>query len=313
MPFRSTRSFRAPVWAGATLMLSVWLGALFQAQAPTPQPPAPAATQPPATAPPPPAQPPRQASPAAVPPPKTAVEQTFPPAMVQAGTPLFASQCGFCHGRDAMGGETGPDLTRSTLVAEDIKGDKITPIIRTGRIDKGMPPFPQLSADDMMALVAFIHTQKASAESSVGGRRSVEESDLQTGDATAGRAWFEGTGGCTACHSATGDLAGVASRYRGLTLLQRMLYPGGRPREGTVAYQPTVTVTLPDGGTVSGTLTYRDEFTIALTDAAGWPRSWPTRGVKYAVEDKRDGHVAALGKYSDADMHNVLAYLQTLR
>lgn len=294
MPFRSTRPFRAPVRAGATLTLSVCLGALFHAQAPAGQQ--------------------RQESPASSPPPKTATAQTYPPAMVQAGAPLFASQCGFCHGRDAMGGETGPDLTRSQLVADDVKGDKIGPVIRTGRPEKGMPPFTQLSADEVMTLVAFIHTQKTLAESAEGGRRSVSEEDLQTGNAQAGLAYFNGPGGCTACHSATGDLAGVASRYRGLQLLQRMLYPAGRGgRGGAPPYQPSVTVTLPDGQAVSGKLTYRDEFTIAMTDSNGWPRSWPAHAVKYAIEDKREAHAELLGKYTDAAMHDVLAYLDTLR
>jgi cytochrome c oxidase cbb3-type subunit 3 len=111
------------------------------------------------------------------------------------------------------------------------------------------------------------------------------------------------------CHSATGDLAGVAKRLQGLPLLQRMLYPAPG-REGSKA---TVTVTLPSGSVVSGRLTYRDEFTIALTDDNGWYRSWPARQVKAVVNDPLQAHVDQLGKYTDGDMHDVLAYLQTLR
>ena len=75
----------------------------------------------------------------------------------------------------------------------------------------------------------------------------------------------------------------------------------------------TVTVTLPSGETVAGALAYRDEFTIALTDSSGWYRSWPTRQVKFSVNNPLDAHVEQLGKYTDDDMHDVLAYLQTLR
>jgi cytochrome c oxidase cbb3-type subunit 3 len=171
-----------------------------------------------------------------------------------------------------------------------------------------MPAFA-LTPDDLAAVVAFIHAQQATAAGQAGGRRSVDETDLQTGDAAAGRRYFAAA--CARCHSATGDLAGVGQRLRGLALLQRMLYPasgGGGP-----VRPATVVVRLPDGGTVSGTLAHRDEFTIALRDADGWYRSWPARQVTVTVDDPLSAHVEQLGKYTDADMHDVLAYLQTLR
>jgi cytochrome c oxidase cbb3-type subunit 3 len=246
-----------------------------------------------------------QASPAAVPRPP-ATPQAYPADQIAAGQRLFSAQCGFCHGRDAMGGESGPDLTRAAIVAEDVRGDKLGPMLRAGRVDKGMPAFA-LSADDLGAIVAFVHDQKTRAESLTGGRRTVDIADLQTGDPEAGRRYFASA--CANCHSPTGDLAGVASRLQGLALLQRMLYPAPG-RDGSKA---TVTVTLPSGDVVTGRLAYRDEFTIALTDANGWYRSWPTRQVKFEVNDPLRAHVDQLGKYTDGDMHDVLAYLQTLR
>lgn len=247
-----------------------------------------------------------QASPASVPPPRSTTAQAYPADQVAAGQRLFAAQCGFCHGRDAMGGESGPDLTRATLVAEDVRGDKIGPMLRAGRADKGMPAFT-LSAADLGAIVAFVHDQKVKAESLTGGRRAVDPADLQTGDPEAGRRYFASA--CVTCHSATGDLAGVARRLQGLALLQRMLYPA----PGRGGSKATVTVTLASGNVVTGRLAYRDEFTIALTDDNGWYRSWPTRQVKFVVNDPLQAHVEQLGKYTDGDMHDVLAYLQTLR
>ena len=144
-------------------------------------------------------------SPASQRPPRTVTPQTYPNAQIQAGELRFTSQCGFCHGRDAAGGETGPDLTRSKLVAEDNRGDKIVPLVRSGRPEQGMPAF-SLSDADLAAIVAFIHDQKTKAEALGGGRRSVDAADLATGDAAAGRRYFKGAGGCSACHSATGDL-----------------------------------------------------------------------------------------------------------
>ncbi len=201
-------------------------------------------------------------SPASQRPPQTVTSQTYSTEQIQAGELRFTSQCGFCHGRDAAGGETGPDLTRSKLVAEDHKGDKIEPLVRAGRPDLGMPAFT-LSDADLAAIVAFIHDQKTKSETLEGGRRSVDDADLATGDAAAGRRYFNEKGGCSACHSTQGDLAGVASRYKGLALLMRMLYPGGQPTP--------------------------------------------------ASPDALSAHFDQLGKYTDDDMHNVYAYLVTLK
>ena len=252
-----------------------------------------------------------QASPASVRPAAPAAEQSFSREQVETGRKRFAAQCGFCHGRDAAGGEGGTDLTRSALVAGDVRGDKIAPLLRSGRADKGMPAFT-LPGADVTAIVAFIHDQRAEAAAATGGRRAVDLADLQTGNAAAGKRYFDAA--CARCHAPEGDLKGVATRYEGLPLLQRMLYPGSGGRgAGPAPRPPAVRVTLRDGQVVTGTLAYRDEFTIAITDAAGWRRSWPAQQVSYTVDDRLQAHVEQLGKYTDADMHDVLAYLQTLR
>jgi cytochrome c oxidase cbb3-type subunit 3 len=247
-----------------------------------------------------------QASPAAVPPPATATPQSYPPEQVRAGQPIFSAQCGFCHGRDAMGGETGPDLTRAASVATDVRGGTLGPLVRNGRVDKGMPAF-SLGDADLAAVVAFIHDQKSKAASLTGGRRGVELADLQTGNAEAGKQYFAGA--CSKCHSPTGDFAGLAKRLEGLALLQRMLYPTG----AVAAARAKVTITPPSGAAITGSLAYRDEFTIALTDSTGAYRAFPTDRVKFTVDNPLEAHVEQLGKYTDDDMHNVLAYLHTLR
>lgn len=220
------------------------------------------------------------------------------------GGPLFVQQCGFCHGRDAGGGEDGPDLTRSKLVATDAGGDKIAPVIRDGRPEKGMPRF-SLSDPDVAALVAFIHDQKTKAEALVGGRRGVEVADLQTGNVEAGKSYFNGEGKCASCHSPTGDLAGVAKRFEGLKLEERLLYPKDAKAK--------VTVTLPSGESVTGELAYHDEFTIGLRDSARHYRSWSTSAVKLTIDAPAEAHAELLAKYTDDDIHNLMAYLQTLR
>ncbi len=222
---------------------------------------------------------------------------------VEAGQSLFLQNCAFCHGKDAGGGESGPDLTRSKLVAEDAAGDKIGLVVHNGRPDKGMPAFGSLSDKDIAGLAAFIHDQKTKAERKQGARKGVDVSDLQTGNAEAGKKYFNGA--CSGCHSAKGDLAGVAARFQGLQLEQRMLYPRD--------VKSKVTVTLASGQTIAGTLAYQDEFTLGMRDGEGVYHSWPVSDVKFKVDSPVQGHVALFEKYTDADIHNLMAYLQTLR
>jgi len=88
-----------------------------------------------------------------------------------------------------------------------------------------------------------------------------------------------------------------------------MLYPTG----AASAARAKVIVTRPSGERVTGSLAYRDEFTIALTDPSGAYRAFPAHQVKFTVDDPLQAHAEQLGRYTDDDMHNVLAYLQTLR
>jgi cytochrome c oxidase cbb3-type subunit 3 len=220
------------------------------------------------------------------------------------GEALFVQNCAFCHGRDAGGGEEGPDLTRSKLVADDVGGDKIGVVVLNGRQEKGMPRF-KLGEQEVKDLATFIHVQKKLADSQKGGRRGVDVADLQTGNADAGKKYFIGAGTCASCHSPTGDLAGIAARFEGLKLEQRLLYP-----RGAVA---SVVVTLPNGDKLAGKLAYKDEFNIGMRDKNGWYHSWPVSAVKFTIDAPADAHAELLAKYTDDDIHNLMAYLQTLR
>lgn len=226
-----------------------------------------------------------------------------PSSLAEAGGVLFQQNCAFCHGRDAGGGEAGPDLTRSKLVRTDVGGDKISEVVRDGRPARQMPGF-NFSSQQLLSLAAFIHLQESKAVAQKGHRRGVDVSDLQTGNVEAGKKYFDGAGTCAKCHSATGDLAGVASRYEGLKLEERMLFPRD--------VKNRVTVTLPSGGKIAGTLAYQDEFTVGMRDQDGNYHSWPTSGVAYVVDSPVNAHVDLFNKYTDDDIHNLMAYLQTL-
>jgi cytochrome c oxidase cbb3-type subunit 3 len=177
-------------------------------------------------------------------------------------------------------------------------------VVHEGRIDKKMPAF-QFSGPELVSLVAFIRARVTAAAAMKGNRRGVDVSDLQTGNAEAGKAYFNGAGGCAKCHSATGDLAGIARRFEGLRLEERMLYP----RDA----KSMVVVTLGNGERVAGTLAYLDEFTVGLRDSNGVYRSWSIQNVKYKVDSPVEAHAEQFPKYTDNDIHNLMAYLQTLK
>ena len=221
------------------------------------------------------------------------------------GKLLFVRHCSFSHGRDAAGGESGPDLTRSRLVARDVRGDKIRALVHDGRVEKGMPPFPGLTIPQVNDVIAFIRDQTKKLNTKPGGRRGVDVADLQTGNVEQGKAYFNGPGKCSSCHSPTGDLAGIATRHEGLELEMQMLYPQNAKAK--------LTVTTNYGENYTGTLTYRDEFHIAMTDSDGWYRSWPIGAVNYKIDSPSDAHIEQFEKYTDDDIHNLMAYLQTLR
>lgn len=215
----------------------------------------------------------------------------------------FVESCGFCHGADATGSRA-PDLVRSPLVNHDSRGDLIAPVIRNGRPDQGMPAFA-LPDNVIQDIVAFLHerVEEAARSSHVGNDYPLAR--LLTGNAEAGRAYFNGAGHCASCHSATGDLAGIAKKYRPLVLEEHFLAPHG----GSV----TLTVTTASGEVISGKLAHLDEFSVALRDAAGWYHSWPREKVKVIVHDPMQAHREMLAKYTDADIHNLFAYLETLQ
>ena len=236
------------------------------------------------------------------------------------GAALFAAQCGFCHGRDATGGQSGPDLTDSDLVGQDVNGDKIGPVVKNGRPEKGMPPFSGIAESDLKKLVDYIHTRKKAVDANPGRRRKVSVADLSTGNADAGRAYFDGAGACKTCHSAAGDLVGIASKYRGLALMQLMLYPSpgnpvapapGETRKPNPAIAPT---TFPSVQSVTVPPPSRHEFTISLTHLAGYYRSWSTSRSRSPSRDPLQAHADLLPNTPDADIHNLFAaHLQTLK
>lgn len=233
------------------------------------------------------------------------------PAAVERGQKLFVASCGFCHGSRANGGESGPDLVRSVLALRDEGGDQIGPVILKGRPEKGMQGFP-MSETQIKDIAAFLRFRQQAAID----RSSYEIKDIVTGNAAKGQAFFSAN--CASCHSTTGDLKGVGSKYDPVALQARFLYPEIRRfgrRGGGPAGKPTVvTVTLPSGRSFSGNLDYIDDFNVALRDSSNTYLSFARAdNVKVDIRDPLAGHRDLLAKYTDDDMHNMTAFLVTLK
>ena len=235
------------------------------------------------------------------------------PAAIERGKTLYSVNCQFCHGADTRGGDGGPSLLRSSIVLDDRNGELMAPVIQNGRTDRGMPKFA-FSAEQVADVAAYIHTFKAAGYD----ESRVKPPSIIVGDAKKGEAFFNAK--CAACHAPAGDLRGLASKIRDERLLQQTwLMPGsggGRGGPPPVTVPPvTVTVTLPSGEKVEGKLDRIDDFVVALTAADGTHRSFRTSGdtPKVEIHDPLQPHKDLLRTYSDPDIHNVTAFLVTLK
>ncbi len=220
---------------------------------------------------------------------------------VERGKNAFGANCGFCHGSQATGTEQAPSLVRSPLVHQDVNGNALVPMIKAGRPTLGMPSFASLPPEQIANIVAFLHARAAEARG-----HGVPETALLVGDAKEGEAYFTHAGGCTGCHSSSGDLAHIGTKYSPLNLMMAFLTPVPKPLQAKV--------TLPSGETVSGTVHYMDEFAVSLTDSSGEHRTFSRDAVRSVnLVDPMAAHQEMLAKYTDADIHNLLAYLVTLK
>jgi cytochrome c oxidase cbb3-type subunit 3 len=238
------------------------------------------------------------------------------PAMVTAGRGTFGPNCGFCHGIDARGGaEGGPDLTRSTIVTGDLTGQQLIKFLKVGRLPK-MPAF-NLSGSQVTEMMVFLHSQILATVNN----RDLDPKIILVGDARSGEAYFNGPGQCTTCHSVTGDLKGIGSKYDAMALQGRMVLPRGhgRFRQSSQQYAPdvlrTVTVTQASGQSISGDLLTVSDYHVTLRDSSGTLHTFTRNGAspKVEIKDPLHAHLALLLKLTNKDMHDLTAYLVTLK
>jgi len=245
---------------------------------------------------------------------------SFDAAAIERAKPVYEAQCGFCHGADARGRAGGPDLARSLVVLGDTKGKELAEFLRVGR-PPAMPAFPGLTDQQIADIAEFLHERFEAAKN-----RTVSDALASlVGDAKSGEAYFNGAGRCATCHSVTGDLAHIASKYDPVALQDRMINPrpGGRgfgfgrgePPPSSPRSTRTVTVTLPSGQTFSGKLDYVSEFVVTLIDDNDARRTFTRNGdnPKVVVTDPLQAHLDMLRTLQDKDMHDLTAYLWTLK
>jgi cytochrome c oxidase cbb3-type subunit 3 len=229
---------------------------------------------------------------------------------VEEGRQVFVSNCGFCHGATARGGgQGGPDLAKSAIVRSDQNGIQLRAFLKVGRPEKGMPAF-DLGSEKVAAIGAFLHSmiQTTASQRSFG-------TEVLVGDAAAGKAFFNGQGRCTQCHSVTGDLKGIGAKYPPAVLQGRLVlpigdggYPGLKPSESP---RVRVTVTQPDEKKVSGLLVFLSDYVVTLVDSSGRQQTLPRKGdrPKIVTEDPLQAHFDLQERLTDKEMHDLNAYL----
>jgi mono/diheme cytochrome c family protein len=234
------------------------------------------------------------------------------PAGAERGLKLYAAECVTCHGPGARGTERGANLIRSPRVLRDRYGSAIGPLLKSGHPMQTGRPGASLTDPQIADLSHFIWDR---INNTLRGSPDFDVKDVLTGDPAAGEAYFKGAGGCAACHSPAGDLAKYGSRYAPVEIQQRFVFPsagGGRGRGGRPPV--TATVTFPDGQSVSGVLVSLDDFHVALREKTGDYRSWTrTPGMTIVKQDPGAAHVKLLDTLTDKAMHDVVAYLETLK
>jgi cytochrome c oxidase cbb3-type subunit III len=245
------------------------------------------------------------------------------PAIIARGKTLYEINCRACHGADLRGGDIGgPNLLRSQLVLNDQHGELILPVVKNGRQNPGMPPMPALPLgdDDVKAIAEFIHSVAFTMRGQGSPPPGEEvELDIVVGDAKAGEAYFAAK--CASCHSATGDMKGIGERIASPLQLQNTWITGGGGRGrggaggGPVSRPVTVSVVQQDGSKVEGNLVRIDDFYVVVSLGNGVVRTIRRFGdtPKVSVNDPLEGHRKLLTVYSDKDIHDVTAYLVTLK
>jgi cytochrome c oxidase cbb3-type subunit III len=254
------------------------------------------------------------------------------------GRVLWASHCIDCHGSQARGSDTGPNIIRTKTANFDRTaakaGSVLGPFLKAGHPTQSKKPSASFTDEEVVALANFLRQR---VNDTMRGSAVFTAGDILVGDATAGEAYFHGDGGCARCHNAAANpLAGIATRIPvPVDLQQRMLFPGaagrgrgGRGRAGGAAPPSAspataapadrnairVSIAAPAGPPASGVLVEESDFYITLRDAEGAIHTVRrTPGMRVTKTNPLQAHIDLLDRITDKQIHDVVAYLETLK
>jgi cytochrome c oxidase cbb3-type subunit III len=215
------------------------------------------------------------------------------------GAPLFAQNCSFCHGKAARGA-IGPSLITSERVLTDEHGEQLGSFLRKGIPEKGMPAFGTMSDQQLTDITEFLHLQVEE----VANRGTYKVLNILVGNAPKGKAYVEAH--CMSCHTAE-TFAHIASKFRSPEQLQRnWIWPGH--------YADITAHVRSSGKTIAGRVTQISDFRITLVDRSGETHTIDRGpGVEVQIKDQLVAHQEMVMTLANDDMHNVTAYLETLK
>jgi mono/diheme cytochrome c family protein len=234
----------------------------------------------------------------------------YPAEAVNRGLPAYNSTCGYCHGARGKGGQAGPDLIFSSVTLHDEDGVQLAQHVRGPEHSKVAKV--EVADSQMADIAAYLHSRVIYAS----GRGDVRLAEVLVGDTKSGEQYFNGGGGCNKCHSPTGNLKGVGGKYDVATLQDRLVMPrAGRGGFGRPELAPFATVTLPSGESIKGAPVRVTDFDVVIRLSDGSTKTWArNRGVpRVEITDPLQAHIDIMKRLSDTDMHNLTAYLATLK
>jgi len=242
-------------------------------------------------------------------PPAAAPQERVSSAAVERGNQIYKPSCAFCHGIDARGA-AGPDLARSLIVLNDAEGKDLAVFLRSGRPDAGMPAFADMTTEQAADISAFLHARIEESRA----RAPMNVNAIIVGNAAQGAAFFNGEGKCNTCHNPSADFKGIGAKYDPMVLQGRIINPRGG-RGGPPVKPSSVRVTLPNGQTTTSRLVAVNDFSVTLVDGAGNRRTFERDNEvpKVEITDPYQAHLDNFLKMTDKHMHDLTAYLVTLK